>query len=139
MDAVHYVAELANCTHEQAEQALRLHGSVLEAIDSLIVIPGVSGDKYIPKTKTVSFADNDPEQAERCARGRKLMDSLSAVSSAAQSKARTQSLLEGVAEQEPSEEKPEEKPEDESPSTTAPSQDSPEKTSQPSEIYVQLP
>ena len=67
MDAVHYVAELANCTHEKAEEALRLHSSVLEAVDSLLVIPGVSGDKYIPKTKTVTFADNDPEQAERVA------------------------------------------------------------------------
>jgi len=138
MDAVHYVAELANCTHEQAEEALRLHNSVLEAVDSLLVIPGVSGDKYISKPKTVSFADLDPEQAERCAMGRKIMDSLSAVSSAAQSKARTQSLLVGVAEQAPVEDS-EVVPVGESPSMTAPSQDSPEKMPQSSEQSVQLP
>ena len=139
MDAVHYVAELANCTHEKAEEALRLHSSVLEAVDSLLVIPGVSGDKYIPKTKTVTFADNDPEQAERCAMGRKLMDSLSAVSSAAQSKARTQSLLEGVAEPEPAEIQIEELPVGESPSTTVPSQDSLEKRPQSSEQFEWTP
>ena len=139
MDAVHYVAELANCTHEQAEQALRLHSSVLEAVDSLLVIPGVSGDKYITRPKTVSFADNDPEQAERCAMGRKLMDSLSAVSSAAQSKAQTNSLLEAVAEQEPIEDQIEVLPADESPSTTAPSQDSPEKTPQSSVQFEWTP
>jgi len=138
MDAVLYVAELANCTHEQAEQALRRHGSVLEAVDSLLVIPGVSGDKYIAKPKTVSFADNDPEQAERCAMGRKLMDALSVVSSAAQSKAQTNSLLEGVAEQEPAEES-EETPVGESPSTTAPSQDSLEKTPQSSAQFEWTP
>ena len=138
MDAVHYVAELANCTHEKAEEALRLHSSVLEAVDSLLVIPGVSGDKYV-KSKTVTFAVNDPEQAERCAMGRKLMDSLSAVSSAAQSKARTNSLLEGVAEPEPAEIQIEELPVGESPSTTAPSQDSLEKRPQSSEQFEWIP
>ena len=67
------------------------------------------------------------------------MDSLSAVSSAAQSKARTNSLLEGVAEQEPVEDQVVELPVDESPSTTEPSQGSPEKTTQSSVQFEWTP
>jgi len=87
MTDVDMVQSLAGCTAEQAQLSLNEFGTVEAAVDALLSKPVVSGQKYIPSVQKV--AHNDPEQEERCAMGRMLMDKLTAVSSAAHSKIRS--------------------------------------------------
>lgn len=90
------IQSLAGCTEEQAIQALEHHGSVIAAVDALLPKTVVSGAKYIPVVSKTAH-ETDPEQEQRCATGRALMDKLTAVSSAAHSKIRSgQSLAGGV-------------------------------------------
>jgi len=92
------VQSLAVCTAEQAQAALNTHKTVEAAVDALLGMPVVSGQKYIPKIAKTLY--NDPEQEERCAKGRELMDKLTAVSSAAQTKIQSgQQLAGGVVKQ----------------------------------------
>jgi len=89
------IQSLANCTSDQAIIALSEYGTVEDAVDALLVKTVVSGQKYIPPTRVLH--PNDPEQEERCAKGRMLMDKLTAVSSAAQTKIQSgQQLAAGV-------------------------------------------
>jgi len=81
------VQSLAGCTAEQAQLSLNEFGTVEAAVDALLSKPVVSGQKYIPSVQKI--VHNDPEQEERCAAGRMLMDKLTAVSSAAHSKIRS--------------------------------------------------
>lgn len=87
MTDVDMVQSLTGCTTEQAQIALNEHGTVDGAVDALLVKPVVSGEKYIPRRERVPH--HDPEQEERCATGRALMDKLTAVSSAGHSKIRS--------------------------------------------------
>lgn len=89
------IQSLAACTTEQAQVALSEYKTVEAAVDALLAKPVVSGQKYIPKIPKISY--NDPEQEERCAKGRQLMDTLTAVSSAAQKKIRSGQELVGGA------------------------------------------
>jgi hypothetical protein len=96
MTDVDMIQSLANCTSEQAILALNEHGTVEAAVDALMVKPVVGGEKYIPPPRVLH--PNNPEQEERCAKGRMLMDKLTALSSAAQTKIRSgQQLAGGVA------------------------------------------
>ena len=96
MTDVDMVQSLAACTAEQAQVALNEHKTMEAAVDALLAKPVVSGQKYIPKLPKTSY--NDPEQETRCARGRELMDKLTCVSSAAQTKIQSgQELAGGVA------------------------------------------
>jgi hypothetical protein len=93
------IQSLASCTTDQAIIALREYGTVEAAVDALLVKTVVAGEKYIPAPRVLH--PNDPEQEERCAKGRILMDKLTAVSSAAQTKIQSgQQLAVGVAKQE---------------------------------------
>lgn len=95
MTDVDMIQSLAGCTLEQAEISLKEYGSVEAAVDALLSKPTVSGEKYIvPVPKKTHY---DAEQEERCAAGRKIMDKLTAVSSAAHSKIRSGQSLEGGA------------------------------------------
>jgi hypothetical protein len=87
MTDVDMVQLLACCTVEEAQCALNEHHTVEAAVDALMVIPVVTGTKHIPKIQRQVF--NDSEQEARCAMGRMLMDKLTAVSSAAQTKIRS--------------------------------------------------
>jgi len=87
MTDVEMVQSLAGCTAEQAQLSLNEFGTVEAAVDALLSKPVVSGQKYIPSVQKI--VHNDPEQEERCAAGRMLMDKLTAVSSAAHSKIRS--------------------------------------------------
>jgi hypothetical protein len=92
------IQSLAACTSEQAQVALSEYKTVEAAVDALLAKPVVSGQKYIPKLPKTSY--NDPEQETRCARGRELMDKLTCVSSAAQTKIQSgQQLAGGVVSQ----------------------------------------
>lgn len=74
------------CTIQAAEDALRIHnGDVLAATDAIMPAPVISGAKHIPKPRIIDRGLTS-EQEERCAMGRMLMDKLTAVSSAAQTK-----------------------------------------------------
>jgi hypothetical protein len=93
------IQSLASCTAEQAILALNEHGTVEAAVDALMDKPIVAGQKYIPPARVLH--PNDPEQEERCAKGRMLMDKLTALSSAAQTKIRSgQQLAGGVSKME---------------------------------------
>jgi hypothetical protein len=95
MTDVDMIQSLANCTSDQAIIALSEYGTVEAAVDALLSRPVVTGEKYIPPARVLH--PNEPEQEERCARGRMLMDKLTAVSSAAQTKIRSgQQLAAGV-------------------------------------------
>lgn len=95
MTDVDMIQSLAGCTLEQAEISLKEYGSIESAVDALLSKPSVSGEKYI--TPVPKKLHNDPEQEERCASGRAIMDKLTAVSSAAHSKIRSGQPLEGGA------------------------------------------
>ena len=95
MTDVDMIQSLAGCTVEQAEISLKEHGSVEAAVDALLARPTVSGQKYIPQI--VKRPHQDPEQEERCANGRALMDKLTVVASAAHSKIRCGQALEAHA------------------------------------------
>ena len=95
MTDVDMIQSLAGCTLEQAEISLKEYGSVEAAVDALLSKPTVSGEKYI--VSVPKKMHNDPEQEERCASGRAIMDKLTAVSSAAHSKIRSGQPLEGGA------------------------------------------
>ena len=84
------VVRLTGCTLEQAHAALQLHGDeIWKAIDSLIVKPEVSGDKYIPKKPVINHGLT-AEQYERCLKGRDLQDRVNVVFSVGQAQHRTQ-------------------------------------------------
>ena len=89
------IQSLAACTSEQAQVALSEYKTVEAAVDALLAKPVVSGQKYIPNISKVAY--NDPEQEARCAKGRELMDKLTAVSSAAQKKIQSGQELAGGA------------------------------------------
>ena len=81
--------ELAGVSREVAEEALRTHKTVEDALDALIQKPIVSGDAYL-RGKPVVATGQDPEQEERCRKGRWLQDQVNAVFSVAHSQVKTQ-------------------------------------------------
>ena len=84
------IMRLTGCTLKEAEKALQLHGDeIWRAVDSLLVKPAVSGDKYIPP-KPVINNGLTPEQQERCLKGRDLQERVNAVFSAAHAQLRNQ-------------------------------------------------
>ena len=84
------VVQLTGCTLEQAHKALQDHGDeIWKAVDSLIVKPTVSGDKYLPKKPVVNHGLT-AEQYERCLKGRELQEKVNAVFSVAHAQHRTQ-------------------------------------------------
>ena len=86
MDDATMVQQMTGCTREEAEKALIAHETVLDAIEALIPAnPVISGAKYIPPKPTIHNG-LDPEQAQRCERGRWLQDKVNAVFSVAHSK-----------------------------------------------------
>lgn len=82
------VMELTGCGMKEAAEALAKHKEVWLAVDMLLTKPAVSGDKYIPQ-KPVVDTGMDPEQKERCAKGRWMQDKVNEVFSAAHPKTRT--------------------------------------------------
>ena len=98
--SVDTVRLFTNCTQKEAEDALlKFNGNVYRATDSLMKAPEVSGTKHIPKPREIDRGLTQ-EQEELCANGRALMDKLTGVSSAAQTKIRSgQSLAGGAVQQ----------------------------------------
>ena len=94
------VVSFVGCTHQVAEESLARHnGDIYKVMCELLDTPVVSGAKHIPKPREIDRGMT-PEQEERCAKGRKLMDTLTSVASAAQSKIRSgQSLAGGAVEE----------------------------------------
>ena len=100
------------CTKQEAEDALlKYNGDVYQATDSLLKTPVVSGAKHIPKSRDIDRGMT-PEQEELCAKGRDLMDKLTAVASAAHSKIRSGQPLAGDAVQQASPAQPSSVPAD---------------------------
>ena len=86
MDDVSMVQHMTGCTREEANRALLMHETVVDAIVALTPAnPVTSGAKYIPAKPTIDTG-MDPEQAALCARGRWLQDKVNAVVSVAHSK-----------------------------------------------------
>jgi hypothetical protein len=81
------VAELAGVDIVTAAKALVQHKEVWLAVDSLLVKPAVSGEKYIPE-KPVVDSGMPAEQKALCDRGRWLQDQINSVFSVAHSKIR---------------------------------------------------
>lgn len=85
------IQEMAGVGYVQAWKALMKHKQdVVAAIDELLSKPSVTGDKYIP-AKPVVASTMDPDQEERCRKGRWLQDQVNAVFSVAHSQAKTPS------------------------------------------------
>jgi hypothetical protein len=83
------VQEMVGGSYVHAWKALVKHKQdVVAAIDELMSKPAVTGDKYIP-AKPVVASTLDPEQEERCKRGRWLQDQVSGVYSVAHSQTKT--------------------------------------------------
>jgi len=79
MDDVSMVQHMTGCTREEANRALLMHETVVDAIVALTPAnPVTSGAKYIPAKPTIDTG-MDPEQAALCARGRWLQDKVNAV------------------------------------------------------------
>lgn len=85
MEKVHLVMTLAGVSEEVAARALIDHETPEDAIDALLQKPVVAGDKYVAP-KPVVNTGLDPEQEERCRKGRWLQDKVNAVYSVAHSK-----------------------------------------------------
>jgi hypothetical protein len=81
------VMELAGVDKETAEKSLAEHKEVWLAVDSLLVKPVVSGEKYIP-AKPVVVSKLSEEQEALCKRGRWLQDQVNAVFSVAHAQIR---------------------------------------------------
>lgn len=83
------IMSLTGVDEETASAAYMRYESLEEAIDSLILKPTVSGDKYIPAKRKIDTGMST-EQEERCKKGRWLQDQVNVVFSVAHSKSRTQ-------------------------------------------------
>ena len=81
------VMELAGVDKETAERALAEHKQIWLAVDSLLVKPVVSGEKYLPPKPVVESGLSE-EQEALCKRGRWLQDQVNAVFSVAHSQIR---------------------------------------------------
>lgn len=80
------VQQMTGCTREEANRALLMNETVVDAIAAIIPAnPVTSGAKYIPAKPKVETG-LDAEQAALCARGRWLQDKVNAVVSVAHSK-----------------------------------------------------
>jgi hypothetical protein len=99
MTDVDMIQSLAGCTLEEAERSLEEFKTVEAAVDALLTRPVTSGSKYIPQPRKID-SGTTPEQEAICALGRALMDKLTAVSSAAQTKIQSgQTLAEDAVQQ----------------------------------------
>lgn len=85
MEKVNLVMTLAGVSEEVAVEALNKYETPEDAIDALIQKPAVAGDKYVV-AKPVVNTGLDPEQEERCRKGRWLQDKINGVYSVAHSK-----------------------------------------------------
>ena len=86
MDDVTMVQQMTGCTREEANRALLMNESVVDAIAAIIPEnPVTAGNKYIPVKPKVNTG-MDAEQAALCERGRWLQDRVNAVFSVAHSK-----------------------------------------------------
>lgn len=80
------VQQMTGCTREEANRALLMNETVVDAVAALIPAnPVISGNKYIPAKPKVDTG-MDAEQAALCERGRWLQDKVNAVFSVAHSK-----------------------------------------------------
>ena len=80
------VQQMTGCTREEANRALLMHESVVDAIAAIIPEnPVTAGNKYIPAKPKVDTG-MDAEQAALCERGRWLQNRVNAVFSVAHSK-----------------------------------------------------
>ena len=80
-NTIRIIKEMTFCTDDQAQLALEKYGDVFKAIEHLL--PD-SGQKKRPRNDDTAI--EDPEQRERCKRGRELQDKINAVFSVAHSK-----------------------------------------------------
>jgi hypothetical protein len=78
------IMDLTGVDKDTAEAALKTHGEVWLAVDSLLVKPVVSGEKYIPAKREVDSGLSS-EQQSRCKRGRWLQEKVNVVFSVAHS------------------------------------------------------
>jgi hypothetical protein len=126
------VMDLANVSQEVATAALDEHKEVWLAIDALITRPTTVGDRFVPPPPEIDHGLTR-EQEALCRRGRWLQDQVNAVFSVAHSKIRTlpDQDLQALEDAAPPVEIQELDHEQLPPSTTAPEQDSPERTAQP--------
>ena len=80
------VQQMTGCTREEANRALLMNETVVDAVAALIPAnPVVSGNKYIPAKPKVNTG-MDAEQTALCERGRWLQEKVNAVFSVAHSK-----------------------------------------------------
>ena len=89
MTDAYIVQSLTGCSLEEAEEALyKSRNDVVTAVDSFIVKPIVSGEKFIPEKPKIDTGMTI-EQEALCKKGRWLQDQVNAVYSVAHSKTRT--------------------------------------------------
>jgi hypothetical protein len=80
-NTIRVIQEMTFCTHEEAHEALVKYGDVFKAVESFF-----PESKQKKKIRIDDTAIEDPEQRERCQRGRALQDKVNAVFSVAHSK-----------------------------------------------------
>ena len=86
MDDVTMVQQMTGCTREEANRALLMHETVVDAIAAIIPAnPVTPGNKYIPAKPKIDTG-MDAEQIALCERGRWLQDKVNAVFSVGHSK-----------------------------------------------------
>ena len=80
------VQQMTGCTREEANRALLMHETVVDAIAAIIPAnPVTPGNKYIPAKPKIDTG-MDAEQIALCERGRWLQDKVNAVFSVGHSK-----------------------------------------------------
>lgn len=86
------IMSLVACTEDEANAALAKYGDVVLAVESLMVIPTTSGNKYIPPKPEINRMMST-EQKERCDRGRQVCDTINASQKSAYHSAKQQADL----------------------------------------------
>lgn len=74
---VEMVMSLTGCGEEEAKSALAKHTDVLAAVDSLLVIPSASGQKFVPEKPKINDGLSDEVRAN-LKRAREFADVLNA-------------------------------------------------------------
>lgn len=81
-DPVAQIVEMVGCPKEEAERAYQEMQDIVAAVELLLRPPVCAGNQYLPP-KIQTNRHLDPEQRERCEKGRKLAEQINGVRTSA--------------------------------------------------------
>ena len=93
------IMSLVACTEDEASAAFAKYGDVVLAVESLMVVPTIAGNAYIPPKPEINRMMT-AEQKERCDRGRQVCDTINASRKSAYHSAKLQADSAAEAQQE---------------------------------------